>query len=207
MDIANFVNKPEKIREIEQVLLAEFNQMCNLLPAELSEPFRNHAYIAGGCIYSLYNDLVVHDYDFFLDDFNILEQILHYFEASEFTVRYGNNIFITENAITIGKHQIIVKYFGKPADVLGHFDFHHNMFAFVDNRIIAYDHWYYLDSNDLSFNQGRARDLLGVLFRVPKFVKRGMDINVTEAKKIILSLHDDDIDEEDIKVFKKYKSY
>ncbi len=45
--------------------------------------------------------------------------------------------------------------------------------------------WEYLDDSNLHFNSDRARDILNIITRVPKFVSRGMEISQAEILDIL----------------------
>lgn len=104
----------------------------------------------------------------------------------------GCEILITEYAITIKKDrtifQIITKFVGSPTEVVGQFDFKHNMFYHWKGSIYCLSGLSYLYSENLWFNFERARDIANVLIRVAKFTQRGFKIRQFEHKKIILKL-------------------
>ena len=45
--------------------------------------------------------------------------------------------------------------------------------------------WDYLNSNKLVFNKLRARDVASILTRIPKFVARGMEIDLEESAEML----------------------
>jgi hypothetical protein len=142
-------------------------------------------YFAGGCIYSLANDKPVKDYDIFLMNSDLIPHL----QALDLWQ------YITEYALTYGKFQIVIKYYGEPGECVGQFDFRHNMHYYIpfggevesandDDLDDDYDHFGYIHTNELIFNESRARDIEGVLLRIDKFVKRGMTISKATKKAI-----------------------
>lgn len=155
---------------------------------KLRQAFKDTAYFAGGCIYCLRNDKPVKDYDIFLVDETLIEDL------KKLTIWS----FSSEYALTHGKFQVVIKYFGEPDDCVGQFDFKHNMHYYIPGTQkvkCAYEEEYfvdepdfddfkYLQTNELFFNENRARDIEGVLLRVEKFTKRGMTISKETKRKI-----------------------
>ncbi len=192
------------------------NKLLNYLPLELKEDFDKNAFIAGGAVYCYINNIDANDYDFFLKDEKFAKEIHEYFEHTE--QLNNRKIIVTKNAITLKAPpeeckydesgscdwQIITKWAGNPLDVISEFDFKHNMLYWDDNedeqiRPYGYDEkirYYYKELSDtklyhrkqLLFNDERARDISGVLLRLPKFLKRGFTISKKEHGKIIKKL-------------------
>lgn len=168
----------------------EFLQKIECL--ELKSSLIQKAYFAGGCIYCLFNDKTVKDYDIFLRDDSLIEHL------KSLTIWS----YVSEYALTCGKFQVVIKYFGEPDDCVGQFDFKHNMHYYVPNTQKLkcayedeleeeflfddrdYDEFKYLKTNELFFNENRARDIEGVMLRVKKFTDRGMTISKETKKKI-----------------------
>lgn len=168
-----------KFKEFLQVI------RCQTLADELKE----RLYFAGGCIYCLRNDKVVKDYDMFLTDDDLIED-LKKLDIWSFTSDY---------ALTRGKFQVVIKYFGEPDVCVGEFDFKHNMHYYIpgsmkiqcayveeysEDEEVVFDDFRYLQTNELFFNENRARDIEGVWLRIQKFVNRGMTISKETKKKI-----------------------
>ncbi|NUJ17477.1 hypothetical protein FKN04_12915 [Bacillus glycinifermentans] len=170
----------------------------NLLPLEYQEEFKNKSYLAGGAIYSLYNNQIPKDYDFFLTDESLVKELRRFFDNG--TLKYKNGVKIgkykgetlvyTDNAISIGMYQIITKWVGDPEDVIEEFDFKHNMFYYKDDEIKTLVDWSYLEDNKLRYNEKRARDICGTIIRIKKFVERGFTITNREVSKMLLKLHE-----------------
>ena len=137
-------------------------------------------YFAGGCIYCLWNNRDVKDYDIFCKNTAAIRQLKKWFKANKDKAN-----FISKNAITMGKYQFIVKHIGDPYVEVGKFDFKHNMFYYDCGSLHNVTDWDHIKSNQLEFNTERARDVLNILTRVPKFVNRGMDISQKEILDII----------------------
>ena len=175
-------------QDICEHLCHEFEKFLSKIEDEkLRHLIREKAYFAGGCIYSLRNGREVKDYDLFLKDTEIIEDLK----------KLDCWSYISEYALSIGKYQVVVKYFGEPDLCVGQFDFKHNMHYYIpgESKIrCAYmeeldeepeiDDFKYLETNELVFNENRARDIEGVFLRIKKFTDRGMIISKQTKKKI-----------------------
>ena len=135
-------------------------------------------YIAGGCIYSIWNDKAPKDYDLFCKNKEALVKVKQYFNENSCN-------YISENAITYGKYQFITKWYGDAEIEVGKFDFKHNMFYYDSSGLHNLVDWNYLNSNKLVFNKLRARDVASVLTRVPKFIAREMEIDLEESAEML----------------------
>ena len=160
----------------------------------LRDLLKESLYFAGGCIYCLRNDKVVKDYDMFLMDDDLIED-LKQLDIWNFTSDY---------ALSCGKFQVVIKYFGDPDSCIAEFDFKHNMHYYIPgsggircgylDEIVGeldelpdevdFEHFKYLQTNELYFNENRARDCEGVWLRIKKFTDRGMTISKETKKKI-----------------------
>jgi len=198
----------EKIKSIEAHLKEVCEDFLNIFPDEIKEKLKDKFYLAGGCIYSLYNDKTPHDYDFFIQDNTTKVNLLTFLLSCTTKFKHGNiaigklngfNFVKTKYAITIiesdhivNKYQIIHKYIGSPNEVVEEFDFKHNMFYYSpkDNFLGSHESvsFKYLKTNELCFNDLRCRDLCGVILRLPKFTSRGMIIKKKEIAKILIKL-------------------
>lgn len=130
----------------------------------------------------------VKDYDMFLKNDELIEDLKKLDIWS----------FSSDYALTCGKYQVVIKYFGEPDFCVGQFDFKHNMHYYIPNTqkiLCAYldeffedepdfEDFRYLQTNELFFNENRARDIEGVYLRVGKFTKRGMTISKKTKKQI-----------------------
>lgn len=137
-------------------------------------------YFAGGCIYSLYNDREIKDYDIFCTNKKAMSKLKRYLKAHQDLVD-----FKTKNAYTVGKYQFVIKHIGAAHDEVGKFDFKHNCYYYDHAGLHDVFGWDYIDSKELKFNSTRARDVLNIITRVPKFVERGMDISQKEILDIL----------------------
>ena len=201
--------KKERIKEdLEQ----QFYLLREILPEPLQEGFY-HLYIAGGAIYSLWNEDVVSDYDFFSDDQGYLLQLRGYFSQfvqheSEYVSRgsyKGFKLTITNNAISIGKWQIITNWWGKADDVVEEFDFKHTQ-SWYDGELYLTDEDF-LSDNMLWYNENRARDFVGSLLRVPYFIEKGFHITKSEMAKIIQRLEKQGFSEKDKETLESLLEY
>ena len=183
-----------KLNRINNKLNRKIKEFLSFFPENIQNNIKNNCYFAGGCIYSLYNNKKPKDYDIFCTNEETLKLIEDYFKKyytkfkhnSIIIGKYHNKKLIcTKYAISIDQFQVIRKFIGLPKNVVKEFDFLHNMFYWHSNKIITLSSWKYLKTNKLIFNEMRARDINGVLLRIPKFISRGMTINKKEHAKIL----------------------
>lgn len=175
--------------EICRHLDSAFEVFLQKIPClKLRNEFQEKAYFAGGCIYCLRNDKPVKDYDIFLKDESLIE------ELKKLTIWS----FTSDYALTCGRFQVVTKYLGEPDYCVGQFDFKHNMHYYIPrtlkimcayedeffDRDPGFDDFEYLNTDELIFNENRARDIEGVWLRVEKFTNRGMTISKETKKKI-----------------------
>lgn len=197
-----------KLKLIAQKLSTEKQSLINILPEQFKEFFEQYSFLSGGCIYSLYRNEQPKDYDFFLKSRAKTEEIREYFMDQ--AGYHGNGIsggtynkhplLITENAISIGKYQIILRWIGEPEEVCGEFDFKHNQFYFDNGEISGLVQWKYLMGNELVYKEKRARDICGTIVRISKFLKRGMIIRNKEVSKMLLKLHEVGFNERELEI-------
>ena len=135
-------------------------------------------YIAGGCIYSIWNGKKPKDYDIFCKNKEALAKVKQYFKENSCN-------YTSENAITYGKYQFVAKWYGDAETEVCKFDFKHNMFYYDSEGLHNLVDWDYLNSNKLVFNKSRARDVASILTRIPKFVARGMEIDLEESAEML----------------------
>lgn len=176
-----------KIKEAEASLAATQREFLKLFPKDRWHYIKNHTYFAGGCIYSLYNSKAVSDYDVFCDSKHCVELLSSLIGKQENLNGYTKS-FETSNAISLTgdcEFQIIKKWYGEPSEVVAEFDFYHNHFAFIKGKIISFYNWRYIDVKKLCFNFKRGRDIVNVLLRIPKFIKKGFWIYEQDHLKII----------------------
>lgn len=198
---------------IGAILGKEFDDFVELLPKELQYKFSKEAYIAGGSIHSVYVCKPINDIDFFIESSELKDELVNYFNSlNGLKVKFtggvaikvgkykGMKLVITPNAITIGDYQIVMKDIGKPEDVVGKFDFKHNMFYVKDGKFNNVAEEYYLDLDELRFNDERARDIVSTIMRTAKFQKKGWKITPTEMGKMLLQLHKVGFTDEEIEM-------
>ena len=194
-----------------------FINISNILPYSFQQEFTEQAFIAGGCIYSLYNNKPVNDYDFFLKDERLAFKIINYFkpyvkiETDDFSSgEYeGHSFRITKNAISFDNtYQIVSKFIGEPWEVVNQFDFKHNMFAYrYKGNVECFSEWEFLTDNTLHFNEERARDLCGVILRLPKFINKGFNISKSETAKILKKLNEQGFTEREEEIINDLGTY
>jgi hypothetical protein len=196
----NFIINAKFERAVTEKLLKVKNEFVELLPEEFRKRFAEKCFIGGGAIFSLYNGEEPKDYDFFVTDRLLACDIHRYFDLDS-TLRYKNGIkigvykgktlIVTDNAVSFDNRlQIITRWVGTPKEVVGQFDFLHNMFYFQNGKVEALVDWKYLFEKKLYYNEERARDICGTIIRVKKFVERGFTITNKEMSKMLLKLHE-----------------
>ncbi|KAA9007745.1 hypothetical protein F4V43_02065 [Paenibacillus spiritus] len=198
----------EKINDISTRLFYAKDELTNLLPQSLQYDFFLQSYISGGCIYSLYHEKEPKDYDFFVESEELAMKLREYFmnEASyKSEIRSGGlykdiNMTITQNAISLGKYQIITQWIGKPEEVINQFDFKHNMTYWKNGNVACLSDWRFVRGNKIYYNEGRARDIVGTIVRLPRFVERGMSVSNKEVSKMLLRLNDIGFSEREIEI-------
>lgn len=175
-------------KEIIKHLDLKFEEFLQTIPCPvLRESLKEKLYFAGGCIYCLRNNRIVKDYDMFLKDDDLIEDLKN-LDIWSFTSEY---------ALSYGRFQLVIKYFGDPDLCVGQFDFKHNMHYYIPgtNKVVCgyldelceeddFEHFIYLQTNELHFNENRARDCEGVWLRIKKFTDRGMTISKETKGKI-----------------------
>lgn len=170
---------------LEKEICNHLDEIAKDIISKIPVKIKDKIYFAGGCIYSLANNLQPKDYDLFLVDNSLVDK-LKQLDIWNYTSEY---------ALTLGKYQIVTKYYGEPYDCAGQFDFKHNMYyykPFTGHIISAneeelekqFDCYNFLHTNELIFNKNRARDIEGVFLRIEKFVARGMIISKQTKKEI-----------------------
>ena len=177
---SNEINDGESIENKTQKVCAALDMIIKDVKSKLPKDVFdfNDFYIAGGCIYSIWNNKEPKDYDFFCTNKKALNKLQLYFETNKCN-------YISENAITYGKYQFITKWYGKPEQEVAKFDFKHNMFYYNIKGLHNLVDRKYLNDNKLVFNNLRSRDVVNVVTRIPKFVSRGMDISREECMEIL----------------------
>jgi len=167
-----------KKRLVAVALQTKVAELESILPKDAFD-FKDF-YFAGGCIYSIWNGKEVKDYDIFCKSKKAIEKLKRYFGENK-----GKTNIITNNAITMGKYQFVIRHIGKPEVEVMKFDFKHNMAYYDTDGLAAVSGWEYINSNKLEFNSERARDVLNIISRIPKFVGRGMEISQKEIFDIL----------------------
>ncbi len=196
------LNDPQKrlahVYEMERKLAAEKIKLLSRLPYRIRNYIDEHSYFAGGCIYSLYNGQKPKDYDLFLDCAEAVERLN--------AAKIERVDFKSEYALSMGAYQIVTRFVGAPEEVIGEFDFMHNMFFFRHGQIQNVAPWKYLNTNKLIFNKDRARDICGAIMRVPKFVARGMTISKYEMANMLNLLDNGQFDSREKAIIEKFRN-
>ncbi|OME55610.1 hypothetical protein BSK59_13470 [Paenibacillus odorifer] len=201
----------ERIESISERLFYVRDDLINLLPEELRYEFFMKSYISGGCIYSLYHGNEPKDYDFFVESDQLVSKLRAYFikqSSYQGEIRSGGlykgiNMTITQNAISLGKYQIITQWAGTPEEVIDQFDFKHNQTYWKDGKLICLSDWRFVKGNKLYYNEGRARDIVGTIVRIPRFIERGMTVSNKEVSKMLLRLSEVGFSERELEILEK----
>ena len=172
----------EELERKSRIISNHLNSVLNDIRQIVPEEYFNFDdwYFAGGCVYSLWNDREVKDYDIFCKNKTAASKIRKYFRAHK-----DLTDIITKNAISVKKYQFVIRNIGLPEVEVAKFDFKHNMFYYDKGKLHNMVDWKYLSSNKLEFNTERARDILNIMTRIPKFVERGMEISQAEMLNIL----------------------
>ena len=175
IDCAEFDNK---LQTVSFHLNSVLKDIRDIIPEDYFD--FDDWYFAGGCIYSLWNNKEIRDYDLFCKNKYAASKIKKFFKQHRDMVDSW-----TKNAISVGKYQFVIRNIGLPEIEANKFDFKHNMFYYDKGTLHNIVDWEYLGSNKLEFNTDRARDILNIMTRVPKFIERGMEISQLEMLNIL----------------------
>lgn len=186
-----------------------------MLPFEFQAHFERVSYVSGGAIYSLYHQQIPKDYDFLVTKQFPVDRLREYFIDQ--CGYHGDNIhggtykslplLVTDNAISIGKFQIITGWVGTPEETINEFDFLHNQCYWRgEDKIYCLSDWKYLKGNELAYNEKRARDIVGTIIRTNKFVARGFKLKNKEMAKMLLKLHEVGFNERELEILRDSSS-
>nr|WP_285864310.1 hypothetical protein [Lederbergia lenta] len=193
------------------MLEQEKEHLVELLPNKFRSRFSSESFLSGGAIYSLHNGQEPNDFDFFIDNEKLGLELRNYFNSlladqSSKEIKVGIykdvKLVLTDNGITLGKYQIVTRWYGNPRDVVNEFDFKHNMFYIYKGELNTYSKWEYLDDNVLRYNEKRARDICGTIIRTRKFVERGFKLRNNEMAKMLLKLNEVGFNERELEILK-----
>lgn len=178
----NEVNHIEDFASRKQTAEAELHKIISSVNDTIPLEFFNPSdwYLAGGCVYCVWNNKKPKDYDLFCKNKNAIKKLRKWFRQNP-----DKASIITKNAISMGKYQFVIQHVGNPEVEVRKFDFKHNLFYYDENGIHNCVEWDCIEGNRLEFNSERARDILNILTRIPKFVSRGMEISQKEILDII----------------------
>lgn len=175
---SNALSTKEKLEYISRVLDLKMLEIELLFPSEVF--CATDFYFAGGCIYSLWNNKQPKDYDLFCTSKKAIQKLKKYITRNKLEV------FSTENATTMGDVQFVTHYAGPAEREVRKFDFKHNMFYWSRKTgIAACTEWEAIEDTCIHFNSDKARDVLNLVTRIPKFIDRGMTISQSELLSIL----------------------
>lgn len=205
------------LTEIKHYLNTEYNLFSEIfmkIDKDTAIFLLENTFIAGGCIYSLYNDLKINDYDIFCKSKPVVARLSKFIKQNIKSFEaHGYKVSFTSFAISLEinniKYQIITKYYGSPEDVVNEFDCLHNMayYDFKTNEVNILSDEKYLDSNILRFNTKRCRDLCQSIMRISKYNQRGFKIYKSEIRKMLLKLYDTGFDIKEMELLKSRNEY
>lgn len=198
-----------------------FDEFVKILPIDLQEDFKKEGFVAGGSIWTYVNRDFFKDIDLFVETEEMRNRLVAFAESVVSEHEYmttsgklrrgkynGFEVVLTDNAITVDKiFQVVIKDWGTPEDVVGSFDFLHSMNYVKNGTLYTVGGLCYIKSDTLKFNEGRARNMCGVISRIPKFIDRGMTISQQEMSKVLLRLRDTGFEDSDIDVMEFSANY
>lgn len=176
-----------KISQIEKLLNGIIKKFIDEIkpPNDVKKAIEN-GFITGGCIPTMIEGGYVPDYDFYFQSEKDSKVFADYIRK-----QHKNKIsFDSENAITLdNKLQFIIKFTGKPDDIVKTFDFEH-----LKSYLPVYGKLKY--NNDV-FRLILEKELiytgshfpLASLLRTRKYIKRGWTITAKEMLKIVFDVH------------------
>lgn len=180
-----------------------------------------NTYISGGCIASLIKEEEMHDYDYFFKNKESLNIVKNYFETiydntREIEVPKHNGctktkllskgfysdkeLLVTDNAITIGRYQLILKDYGQSQEVCSKFDFIHGMCSYdILNNELFIDKFTYdnIQSGYLIYNNSSDTPITS-FYRMNKFLQRGWRIDRKEQAKLIKKINEYEMNSDEL---------
>lgn len=178
----------EKLAKCKEKLAKALESICSVLRTdEAKKAFRRSCYIAGGAIWSTFNDEKPNDYDIFCR--NAKDRLAVVDGLGDPDVSTGNAD--TYDMVFDGKIcpvQFIGVVFGEPDKVIEQFDFEHNMFAFDCFGKFFSKEEDFLINKVLVANPLNKGDLNTVVCRVPKFCARGFAFSDMQMAELLIRL-------------------
>ena len=203
-------------KSIEKVLSEKFNSfIASIDDSKVRELVRDNTIITGGCIASMLLGERVNDYDLYFSNEETVESVIDYYRAKagiedgevwdagmiELPEYEGDEpppyrpLCFTSNAITLSDSvQIILRFYGTPADIHKNYDFVHCTNYWVSDKgtlRLLKDALESLMCKQLRY-QGSLYPVCSIL-RIRKFLKRGWTINAGQVLKILLQISELDL--------------
>lgn len=236
-----------QIKTIKKILSKKMEEWLeSITDQQLRVRVKGSLLVTGGSIVSLLQNSEVNDYDIYLQDRNVLIDLVKYYTKSvpeaniwlgeeKKEIAYGYNgdlgddnyftcslrnlkedqvkifidgasntggmrftpdpeakyqlAFLSPNAISLTDDiQIIVRFFGTPAEIHRNFDFIHatNYFSFAEGVVLNLDAVTCILTNTLKY-QGSLYPLTSVI-RSKKFLKRGFNMSAGEYLKMMFQI-------------------
>jgi hypothetical protein len=185
------MNKMEKITDH---LLNKINPWLEtIMDPVLREKVRSASFVSGGAIASLLMGEVPNDYDVYLDNKEVLDLLIDYYNRVDDNLEY-----ISDNAITLAGReiQIITRFWGTPKEVHKTFDFIH-----CTNYWVAHSNKLVLNEQAVSATYGKELFYIGSRYpvatigRIAKFAKRGWHIDFDSILRLAQQLSKLDLDD------------
>lgn len=183
-------------------------KLKNLLPKCLQDDFLNECFLAGGSCYCVFIGKPINDFDFWCRTSTYANRVKKYFNSvctKEIKERHiklgtykGHKIIVSDNAVSIGKYQIITRITGTPEEICGGFDFVHCMIAYENGKLRFFAKRSLIGSNELIYNVERGRDICGSIMRIGKFTERGFTIKPQTIALMLKKLYDNGFSEVDL---------
>ena len=178
-----------KSTQITKLLKGMIDNLCKTINnQEMINIIKYNSYITGGCIPSMLLDEYVNDFDvYFYSNENALS-VKKYYKNKEKTEKFHVKL-ITDNSINLSdKIQMIIKFTGKPEDVVDSFDWKHikSYFIYPDKLFLIDDVYKLVMEKELVYTGSEYP--LSSLLRTRKFIKKGWHISTVTMTNIILDV-------------------
>ena len=186
---------------IEQ-LSQNFKKELEKLPEGLQDIILKYKpKLTGGCLISISNNQEINDYDCVLNTkenvLDFMAEVITYKEnISDVFDNTGPKIYISDNAVTINKIQILLNTLATYDSICDNFDFQHTkwLYDYVDGELLLPSET--SDAiNNMELVYTGKKFPLKALMRMRKFIARGMIIDNYNLFKMIKNLSDFDLDD------------
>jgi len=168
----------------------ESNKLITIVPPLFLEKIKRHnAYVAGGCIRSLFSGEKVNDVDVFFrskedfDDFTVFERE----DSPSFSITDTAWTYITDSNFSV---QLICAEFGTPKEVIDKFDFTCCMAAWSPTEGFTFGENFlkHTSQRRLVYNVASGYPICS-LWRARKFIERGWKLSAIDCIKLALRIN------------------